>query len=158
MDITDEDALRRLCRAIHDRWGRLDLMVHAAVHAAPLAPTAHLDEKDWDRSIATNLRATGRLIVLAEPLLRAAPAARAVFFEDPRAGQKFFGAYGSTKAAQQALVASWAAETVRTGPRVLSLRPQPMATALRARFFPGEDRAALATPKDEAERLLPAFL
>jgi hypothetical protein len=33
-----------------------------------------------------------------------------------------------------------------------------MATALRARFFPGEDRSVLATPKDEAARLLPEIL
>jgi hypothetical protein len=29
-----------------------------------------------------------------------------------------------------------------------------MATATRARFFPGEDRDALSTPADEAARLL----
>jgi hypothetical protein len=29
-----------------------------------------------------------------------------------------------------------------------------MPTATRARFFPGEDRAALTDPKDEATRLL----
>jgi hypothetical protein len=29
-----------------------------------------------------------------------------------------------------------------------------MATATRARFFPGEDRDALAHPRDEAKRLL----
>ncbi|PWE34418.1 oxidoreductase [Maritimibacter sp. 55A14] len=158
MDITNEDALAHLCRAIFDRWGRLDLLVHAAIHAAPLSPAGHVDARDWDRSIDTNLRATGRLIALAEPLLRAAPAGRAVFFADPRGGQKFFGAYGATKAAQEALVASWRAETQRTGPLVLSLAPRPMATALRARFFPGEDRAPLAAPRDEAARLLPEIL
>jgi hypothetical protein len=36
--------------------------------------------------------------------------------------------------------------------------PRPMATATRARFHPGEDRAALATPTREAARLLPMIL
>jgi hypothetical protein len=33
-----------------------------------------------------------------------------------------------------------------------------MPTATRARFFPGEDRTALASPKDEAARLLDQVL
>jgi hypothetical protein len=53
-----------------------------------------------------------------------------------------------------ALARSWQAETQRTGPRVDIAEPAPMPTALRGRFFPGEDRAALARPKDEADRLV----
>jgi hypothetical protein len=34
------------------------------------------------------------------------------------------------------------------------LTPAPMSTATRARFFPGEDRAALAHPRDEAARIV----
>ena len=155
MDITNEDAMRHLCRSIHDRWGHLDLWVHSAIHAAPLAPAGHIDMKDWDKSVSINLRATGALIPLVEPLLRAAPAGgTALFLDDPRGGQKFFGAYGTTKAAQITLARSWQAETLRTGPRVLIETPAPMATATRARFFPGEDRAPLAPPRAEAERLL----
>ncbi|MDP2084316.1 MAG: SDR family oxidoreductase [Gemmobacter sp.] len=155
MDITNDDAMRHLCRSVFDRWGHLDLWVHAAIHAAPLAPAGHIDAKDWEKSVAINLRATGVLIPMVEPLLRAAAGAgTALFFDDPRAGQKFFGAYGATKAGQIALARSWAAETLRTGPKVLVETPAPMGTATRARFFPGEDRRVLAAPKDEAVRLL----
>jgi NAD(P)-dependent dehydrogenase (short-subunit alcohol dehydrogenase family) len=38
LSLADEGGLQRLCLAIHERWGRLDLVVHAAAHAAPLAP------------------------------------------------------------------------------------------------------------------------
>ncbi len=154
MDIANADAMAHLCRGLHDRWGHADLWLHTAVHAAPLAPAGHVDAKDWDRSAAINATATATLIRMVEPLLRAAPAGRAVFFDDPRAGQPFFGAYGATKAAQIALARSWQAETLRTGPRVDVAAPRPLATALRARFFPGEDRAALAPPREEALRLL----
>ena len=156
MDITVDDAMRTLCRGIHDRWGRLDLWVHAAVHAAPLAPTGLLDLKDWDKSVAANVRATGVLIPFVGPLLGSA--GTALFLDDPRAGSKFFGAYGATKAAQIALARSWQAETVRTGPRVRIETPAPMPTATRARFFPGEDRGALADPRAEAERILSGLL
>ena len=29
LSITDDGGLQRLCLAIHERWGRLDLVVHA---------------------------------------------------------------------------------------------------------------------------------
>jgi NAD(P)-dependent dehydrogenase (short-subunit alcohol dehydrogenase family) len=152
MDVTNTDAMRHLCRSVHDRWGGLGLWVHAAVHAAPLAPAGSIDEKDWDKSIATNTRATGLLIPLVEPLLRAHQGT-ALFLDDPCAGRKFFGAYGATKAAQIALARSWAAETAKIGPRVLIETPAPMPTATRARFFPGEDRGKLTAAAVEAERL-----
>lgn len=156
MDVTVPAAMRQLARTIFDRWGRLDLWVHAAIHAAPLAPAPHLAAKDLDRSIAVNLRATADLIQVLAPLL--GDGGRAVFFDDPRGGERFFGHYGTTKAAQIALARSWQAEGERIGPRVLILAPRPMATALRARFYPGEDRRALASPREEAGRLLPAIL
>lgn len=154
MDVTNDDAMRHLCRQIHDRWGGLNLWVHTAVHAAPLAPAAHLDTRDWEKSISTNVRATGQLIPMVEPLLRARDAGTALFLDDPRAGQPFFGSYGATKAAQIALARSWQAETRRIGPRVLIETPVPMSTATRARFFPGEDRSSLTAPASEAVRLL----
>lgn len=156
MDITVEAAMQQLCRSIFDRWGRLDLWLHTAIHAGPLAPATMLAEKDMDKSIAINLRATARLMANVSPLL--GTEGRAVFFDDPRAGETFFGHYGSTKAAQIALARSWRAETVRTGPQVRILSPRPMPTSTRARFFPGEDRTPLAEIRDEAARLLPEIL
>jgi NAD(P)-dependent dehydrogenase (short-subunit alcohol dehydrogenase family) len=153
MDIANDEAMRALCRGIHDRWGGLGLWVHAAIHAPPLAPTAHMDLKDWEKSVAINARATGLLIPFVEPLLQAGKG-MALFLDDPRAGAKFFGAYGATKAAQIALARSWQAETANTGPRVLIETPRPMPTSTRARFYPGEDRAPLAPCADEAARLL----
>lgn len=154
MDITNTDAMAHMCRSIHDRWGHLDLWVHAAIHAAPLSPASHIAAKDWDKSIAINVTATGTLIRMIEPLLLAADTGTALFLDDPRGGEKFFGAYGATKAAQIALARSWQAETPKIGPRVMVEKPKPMPTATRARFFPGQDRDALAKPIDEARALV----
>lgn len=153
MDVTNDDAMRHLCRSIHDRWGGLGLWVHAAIHAPPLTPMGSLDQKDWEKSLASNVRATGMLIPMVDPLLRAHQGT-ALFLDDPRAGQPFFGAYGATKAAQIALAQTWQSEGRKHGPRVLIARPEPMPTATRARFFPGEDRAPLADPKAEAARII----
>jgi NAD(P)-dependent dehydrogenase (short-subunit alcohol dehydrogenase family) len=154
LSITDEGGLQRLCLAVHERWGRLDLAVHCAAHAAPLSPAPHIADKDFDQSVEVNLKGTERLIVMLQPLLAAAPRGTFVFAADIRAGAPFFGAYGATKAAADALVRSWAAESARIGPRVLTFHPNPMPTALRARFHPGEDRAGLTPCAAEADRLL----
>ena len=153
MDITIPDAMAQLCRGIFDRWGAVDIWAHAAIHAAPLAPADHVADKDLKKSFDINVTATSRLITMVAPLLSQS-GARAVFFDDPRAGEKFFGAYGASKAAQIALARSWQAETAKTGPKVDIVTPEPMPTATRARFFPGEDRAALAQPADVARRIL----
>lgn len=153
MDITNTDAMATLCRGIFDRWGQLDIWVHTAIHAAPLSPASHLDDKVWAKSIAINITATGILIPFVAPLL--GEDGRALFLDDPMAqGAKFCGAYGASKAAQIALARSWQAESVKIGPRVLIETPVPMATATRARFHPGEDRAKLSPPATEAARLI----
>ncbi|WP_299377939.1 SDR family NAD(P)-dependent oxidoreductase [uncultured Tateyamaria sp.] len=152
MDITNDAAMQTLCRGIHDRWGALNLWVHTAVHAAPLAPASMIDAKDMAKSVAGNVTATATLITYVAPLL--GTEGTAVFFDDPKAGATFYGSYGATKAAQIALARSWQAETVKTGPRVHIATPNAMPTATRARFHPGEDRSPLADPQTEAVRIL----
>ncbi|SEL02492.1 NADP-dependent 3-hydroxy acid dehydrogenase YdfG [Roseivivax marinus] len=153
MDITNRDAMAQLCRSIHDRWGGLALWAHTAVEAGPLTPVDHLAAKDWARAVEVNVSAMGHLVPFIAPLL--GTEGTALFFEDSHApGTKFFGHYGSTKAAQIALARSWAAERAELGPRIHVVQPQPMPTATRARFYPGEDRDGLAQPSDEARRLL----
>lgn len=157
MTLVEDDAIRQLCRSIHDRWGRIDLWAQAAIHAAPLTPAGSIELKDWDKSVALNVRATGVMIPMVEPLLRASDSGTALFLDDPQAGKPFLGAYGATKAAQIALARSWQAETRRIGPRVMIAEPQPMATATRGRFYPGEEKSGLAKPADEARRILDAL-
>ena len=153
MDVTDEGAMQHLCRSIHDRWGGLGFWAHTAIHATALSPAPSVDMKDLDKSVATNLRAASHLITMVEPLLRAGQGT-ALFLDDPMPGTAFSAAYGATKSGQIALARSWQAETQRLGPRVVIGTPAPMPTAVRARFHPGEDRAPLADPKQEAARLL----
>ncbi len=158
MDITNADAMRHMCRSVHDRWGRVDLWAHTAIDPPPLAPAGHIASKDWNRCVATNIHATGQLIPMIEPLLKVAPDGAALFFDDPRAGQKFYGAYGASKAAQIALARSWQAESARLGPRIVIDTPAAMPTTTRARFYPGEKPARLTPCRDEAARILAAHV
>src|SRR5690606_24991246 len=79
LDLAEGDGLDHLGLALHQRFGRVDLVVHAGAILGGLTPVGHIDPKQWDRAIATNLTATYRLIRSMEPLLRAAPAGRAIF-------------------------------------------------------------------------------
>src|SRR5215218_4854057 len=62
MDIAEADGLDQLGLAIHERFGRLDVLVHAAAILGPMSPVAHVDPKAWDRLMAINVTATYRLI------------------------------------------------------------------------------------------------
>jgi NAD(P)-dependent dehydrogenase (short-subunit alcohol dehydrogenase family) len=154
LDVTDDDGIARMGAAIAQKWGRLDGWWSCAVHAPPCAPAAHADAKDVDRAHAVNARAVQRLIRVLDPLLRAAPAGFAALTDDAREGQPFFAPYAATKAAARAWWDAWAAETAKSPLHVLRLTPPPMPTALRARFFPGEDRAALTACADAATALM----
>ncbi|MEI4487222.1 SDR family oxidoreductase [Frigidibacter sp. MR17.14] len=155
MDVTEPGAMTHLAASLTARWGGLGLWAHTAIHAAPLTPAGHVDGKDLAKSLACNITATAHLISVLEPVLRAS-GGTAIGFDDPMAGTRFSGAYGATKAGQMALWRAWEQETAKIGPRVLTATPAPMPTAIRARFFPGEDRAPLAPCRDEAARLLTA--
>ncbi len=157
MDVSTPEAMSQLAQAVAGRWGGLDLWAHTAIHAAPLSPAGHIDAKDFQKSVDLNIVTTRGLIGLFEPLLRARNGT-ALFFDDNRGGAKFFGSYGTTKAGQIALARSWQHEGEKIGPRVVIAEPAPMPTAVRARFFPGEDRDRLTPCKAEAERILTEVL
>lgn len=158
LDITEDKSLQQMCLSVNERWGRIDLLVHSAIYVAPLSPAGHVPESDWDKMLATDIRATQRIITMIEPLLNMAENGTAVLPTEDVAGKKFQAAYGAAKAAQQAIWDSWAAETINIGPKVLTFAPNPMPTALRGRFYPGEDRDELALPNDEARRMIDLVL
>jgi len=131
LDITDEGGLQRLCLNIFERWGKLDLLVHCAVHAPLLTPMDALVDKDYDKTFNTNARAVARVIELTESLLRVGDGT-AIFMDDPHSGEKFFAAYGASKAAARSMVESWREERKTLKPRVILHHPNPMPTATRA--------------------------
>jgi NAD(P)-dependent dehydrogenase (short-subunit alcohol dehydrogenase family) len=152
MDLTDDNAIAHLCRSIHDRWGRADIWVHAAIHVTALTPAPHIQVKDLDRVLATNIRMLSRLIANVEPLIAPAEAPQAVFFDDAW-DEKFAGAYAMSKAAQRALVESWAAESAKHGPRCISCAPSRCRPPRARGSTPARTRRC-STPRDEAARLL----
>src|SRR5690606_6318185 len=114
----------------------------------------------WDEAVAVNLTANWRLIRSLDPLLRQAPAGRAVFVTTGATNKlpAYWGAYSATKAALEALVKTYAAEIAKTNVKANLLNPGATRTAMRAKAFPGEDPATLPTPEAVAKAALPLCL
>jgi NAD(P)-dependent dehydrogenase (short-subunit alcohol dehydrogenase family) len=150
LDIADGGALDQLGYAIHQRFGRLDILVHAAAILGPVTPVSHIEPQHWDQAMAVNVTASYRLIRSTEPLLRAAEMGRAIFLTSGVAvrPQAFLGCYGVSKAALENLVRTWADELEQTKVRAVLLSPGPMRTKMRAAAFPGEDPETLPDPAE----------
>src|SRR6201996_9316336 len=95
LTLTDTDGIARLGLALHERHGKLDILVGNAGVPGPSSPLGHIDLKPWNDAVAVNLTANFQLIRCMEPLLRASDAGRAVFVTSGAAqkAQAYLGPY-----------------------------------------------------------------
>lgn len=152
LDLTDYEGVDRLGAALFERWGKLDVLIGNAGDLGVISPIGHVQPKDWHKAIDINVNANWRLLRSMDPLLQASDAGRAVFVTSG-AAQKcnpFWGPYAVSKAALEALVKTYAAESANTNVRANLLSPGPVRTAMRAKAMPGEDPGTLPHPNDVA--------
>ena len=155
LDLHEGEQIDAIGPTLFQRFGRLDVLVHNAGALGRLTPVSHILPGDWADVVAVNLSAAWRLIRTCDPLLRLAPAGRAVFVTESRAREPraYWGAMGATKAGMEHLVLTWAQEVATTRLRVNLFDPGPVATRMRSNAFPGEDRSALPQPEAVAPAL-----
>jgi NAD(P)-dependent dehydrogenase (short-subunit alcohol dehydrogenase family) len=91
-----------------------------------------------------------------DPLLRAAPAGRAIFVTSraARDARPYWGPYAVSKAGLETLVKIYAGEITKTTVRANLIDPGIVRTRLRARAFPGEDPARLPPAESIADIFL----
>ena len=156
LDLADMAGIDRLGGAIHERWGKLDILVANAAVLGTISPVGHVEAKVFDKVMAINVTSTWRLIRSVEPLLKASDAGRAIVLSSGVAHscKPFWGPYAASKAAVEALVRTWAAETVNSPLRANSVNPGATRTAMRAQAMPGEDPDTLPHPSDVAAKIL----
>ncbi|MBX7247511.1 MAG: SDR family NAD(P)-dependent oxidoreductase [Caulobacteraceae bacterium] len=148
-DLVDGGAIDRLGGAIFERWGKLDILLHAGGMLGPLTPMSHLEPREFDKVLAVNLKAPYRMIRSYEPLLLKSDAARAIFFTTSvAAGRAFWGPYATTKNGLEAMVRSWADEMESNALRATLVNPGKMRTRMRQQAYPGEDPETLPEPAE----------
>ncbi len=161
LDITDGDSIGKLAAAIAERWEALDILVLNAAMLGSLSPVEHIDAKEFNRVLATNLLAPQALIAAFDPMLRRAGRADiiAVTSSVGREPRAFWGAYGSSKAALETLVLAYADETEHAGRiRVHVVDPGATRTRMRQLAFPGEEPASVKSPEVAAKAILERLL
>ena len=156
LDLKDYAGIDRLGPALHERFGRLDVLVGNAGILGALSPLDHVETKAWDDIMAVNVTANWRLIRALDRLLRSSDAGRVVFVSSGVAALAlaYWGPYAVSKAALEALARTYAAETATTNVRVNIFTPGPIRTRMRAQAFPGEDPATLEPADRPAAKIV----
>jgi NAD(P)-dependent dehydrogenase (short-subunit alcohol dehydrogenase family) len=150
MDLAEGDNIDHLASAIHQRFGKLDILVNSAALLGSLTPVSHIEPKHWDRLVAVNFTVVARLIRAFEPLLRQSDKPMTLWLTSSVAAQPraFWGAYGASKAGMEALVRAWADENENGTIRAIIVDPGAMRTRMRAQASPGEDPMTLPHPDE----------
>lgn len=161
LDLTDGESIGKLAVAVGERWGKLEVLVLNAAMLGSLTPVQDIDPKEYSRLLSLNLLAPQALLAAFDPLLKKAEQADVVALtssvgEEPRA---FWGAYGSSKAALENLLSTYADETAFTKRiRVHIVDPGATRTRMRALAFPGEEPESVKAPEVVGRAILERLL
>lgn len=161
LDLRNADKLDALGPSIFQRWDRLDVLIGNAGVLGPLSPLNHVTADAWAEVLDVNLSANWRLIRTLDPLLRRAPAGRALFVSSAIGSTKlraYWGPYAVSKAGLEALVKTYAAEVENTNVRANVVNPGRMRTQMRAKAYPGEKPETVPLPETVAARMLDLVL
>ena len=157
LDLTEGESIGKLAVAVAERWEKLDIIVLNAAMLGSLTPVQDIDPKEYSRLLSINLLANQALIAAFDPLLKRAQRADVVALTSSVGGEPraFWGAYGSSKAALEALLGAYAEETEYTGRlRVHIVDPGATRTRMRALAFPGEEPESVKPPEVVAKAIL----
>src|SRR3546814_17272858 len=104
-DRRDFDGLDRLGASVHERFGKLDILVGNAGLLGPLTPVGHIKPEVWQEVLDVNVTANYRLIRSLDPLLPRSAAGRAAFVHSgaARAAAAYWGPSAASPAPQAAL-------------------------------------------------------
>jgi NAD(P)-dependent dehydrogenase (short-subunit alcohol dehydrogenase family) len=155
-DVGDKDAIHRISGAAAALVGTPSIVVHNASTLGPIPMPLLVDTdcEDFERVLAVNLVGPLRLTkALAGPMVLAR-SGLFVFVSSDAAVNAYprWGAYGISKAAQDHLARTLAAELDPV--RFFSVDPGEMDTQMHAEAMPDADRSTLASPADVAERII----
>jgi NAD(P)-dependent dehydrogenase (short-subunit alcohol dehydrogenase family) len=152
----------RIAAEVQLRLGVVDLLIHNAstLGPVPLPPLLDVSPDELARVFAVNVFGPFALTrALVGPMVvRGAGTVVAISSDAAVNRYPTWGPYGASKAAQDHLIETLAAELADTGVSLHVFDPGEMDTEMHAAAMPDADRALLARPADVAERLLDRVL
>lgn len=150
LDLTQSDLIEQLANILDDRYKKLDILICNAGILGSLTPINHIDQKEWNKVISTNVTANITLLKSFDSLLKMSKSAQVFFLTSNIVELKkpFWGIYAASKAALEQIAFSYAAEVQQTNISVNLIDPGTIATSLRAKAMPGEDKNLLTQPED----------
>ena len=146
-----------LAETLEKEFGHLDGILHNAANPGTLTPLGQYDLEMWSKVMQVNLNAPFLLTRAVLDLLKASDDASVVFNSDRvgRRGKAYWGAYGIAKAAAENMMQVFADELeTNTSIRVNSIDPGAVNTAMRRRYYPGEQY----TDNPKPEQVVGPFL
>lgn len=160
IDLSKLDEVDKIGPTLAERFGQLDILVAAAGMLGPLSPVHHIRPKEWEQVMTLNFMTNVRLVRTLDPLLRTAREARAVFVTSLLAQKPmaYWGPYCASKAALDAFVKVYAAETKETNMKINAVHPGIVDTAMLRGAFPGGFPGETKTPAQAADDILPYCL
>lgn len=139
VDVRERDQVEAVFARTVERFGRLDVLVHAA-GAVVVTPTMALETRHWQRALDVNLTGVFHACQAAVPHLRATIASGAsaggaivtVLSIDAVAADRGMAAYGAAKAGALNLTRTLALELAHEGIRVNAVSPGAIDTPMSA--------------------------
>jgi NAD(P)-dependent dehydrogenase (short-subunit alcohol dehydrogenase family) len=143
-DVSNEDSVRTMVRAVVARFGRLDVAVNNAGTEGPLGPVVDQDQASYAATFDTNV--LGTLLGMKHELRVMQPQGSGSIINLSSTFGHRGGAnaslYAASKHAVEGLTKSAALEAAAYGVRVNAVAPGPIDTELLKRFTGSEERRA----------------
>jgi NAD(P)-dependent dehydrogenase (short-subunit alcohol dehydrogenase family) len=153
-DVGSKEAVYPLVGSATALVGPLDVVVHNAsvLGPTPLRTLAETECEDFARVMETNVVGPLRLTraVVGSMVLRGEGIVVGISSDAGVEAYPGWGAYGTSKAALDHLLRTWAVELRDSGVRFLSVDPGEMDTAMHAEAMPDADRSSLKKPEEVA--------
>ncbi|MBF0159030.1 MAG: SDR family NAD(P)-dependent oxidoreductase [Magnetococcales bacterium] len=146
----------QLVASLHERFGRLDILVNNAAEFGLMTPLATYEPTLWEKVLRINLTAPFFLTRELLPLLQRSDRAFVINVSCDIAHQPqgYWGAYGISKAALSAMSRIWAQELTHTRVQIHDFNVAATATRLRKKAYPAEDITTLLSPEQVASSFL----
>jgi 3-oxoacyl-[acyl-carrier protein] reductase len=149
VDVSNGESVERLFARVRQEWGALDILVNCA-GIFEMGTVTEMDEAQWDRMLAVNLKGVFLCCQAALPLMRGRPGASIVNLASVSGRTKSFFAgphYSASKAGVIGFTMTMAAQSAPLGIRVNAVAPGTIDTPMTAVYAPEQvDRIVGSTP------------